>query len=114
MQHALVIHIVHNALSHLHNPVSTTSYHPTPPRWYVSTELYACASAALTTCRFVAGQNPGDAADQLKQLIRELHREGLEVLLEVSTDHQCKDTPKASMSASCWLGHDFLSMLLVR
>lgn len=32
--------------------------------------------------RFVAGGNAGDAADQLKQLIRELHRAGLEVLLE--------------------------------
>lgn len=34
-------------------------------------------------CRFVAGGNPGDAADQLKLLVRELHRAGLEVLLEV-------------------------------
>lgn len=34
-------------------------------------------------CRFVAGNNAGDAADQLKTLIRELHRAGLEVLLEV-------------------------------
>eukprot|EP00878_Enallax_costatus_P025353 GHUV01027123.1.p1 GENE.GHUV01027123.1~~GHUV01027123.1.p1 ORF type:complete len:648 (+),score=120.67 GHUV01027123.1:549-2492(+) len=32
--------------------------------------------------RFVAGNNPGDAADQLKALIREFHRAGLEVLLE--------------------------------
>lgn len=40
---------------------------------------------SLWLCRFVAGSNAGDAADQLKQLIRELHRAGLEVLLEVSS-----------------------------
>jgi hypothetical protein len=41
--------------------------------------------AAGACRRFVAGGNAGDAADQLKQLIRELHRAGLEVLLEVSS-----------------------------
>jgi len=33
--------------------------------------------------RFVAGGNPGDAADQLKALIKSLHQAGIEVLLEV-------------------------------
>jgi hypothetical protein len=49
----------------------------------VSISLTGVASALLVHCRFVAGGNAGDAADQLKQLIRELHRAGLEVLLEV-------------------------------
>jgi hypothetical protein len=31
----------------------------------------------------VAGGNPGDAADQLKALIKSLHQAGIEVLLEV-------------------------------
>jgi pullulanase/glycogen debranching enzyme len=41
----------------------------------------------LHCCRFVAG-NAGDAADQLKQLIRELHRAGIEVLLEVRSEKE--------------------------
>lgn len=50
---------------------------PNVSHGYAAMPVYWCC------CRFVAGGNAGDAADQLKQLIRELHRAGLEVLLEV-------------------------------